>query len=119
MSAARLLAMVAWQFCFWPLPTLASGLPTFGRPEALIRLAPVPGPWRLRLFKLPGPRREDCPCPCLAALPGPGPAAPHWHGAAGGGRRPGQPLKVGRNLVVEVRRIELNDAFGVPRGTFR
>jgi hypothetical protein len=55
-------------------------------------------------------------CPCLGAVPGTRPAAPHWHGAlrksAHGQARP-------LNLVVEVLPIELNDASGSPRGTFR
>jgi hypothetical protein len=53
----------------------------------------------------PGPDR-----PCLPALPEAAPSAPHWHGPARAG---------GRNLVVEVRRLELTDACGCPRGTFR
>jgi hypothetical protein len=58
--------------------------------------------------------------PCQAALPGPGSAAPHWHGPARTSpRRQAHAPVAARNLVVEVRPIELNDAFGSPRGTFR
>jgi hypothetical protein len=130
MRTVRLLAMTAWQLWFWFLPAQARGLPPAGgRPEAasirpMVEGLRIPGhgPRPLRLFKrLPGPQQPECPCPCLAALPGSGPAAPHWHGRAGVGAGKGlpPPLKTARNLVVEVRRIELSDAFGAPRGTFR
>jgi|GEM_PF-2274169 hypothetical protein len=53
---------------------------------------------------------------CPASWPGSGPAIPHWHLPAGGAQRR---VKGAHNLVLEVRRIELNDAHGVPVGSFR
>jgi len=44
----------------------------------------------------------------------------HWHGGvarSGGG--PTLAIPGARNLVLEVRRIELDDPFGTPRGTYR
>ena len=52
-------------------------------------------------------------CTCPAPLPPPALAVGKARGRSGRG------LGGGRSLVLEVHRIELNDALGNPRGTFR
>jgi hypothetical protein len=123
--------MVGWIACLGPLPWAQTPVPPAcaGWLE-LTRACPDPAsPWLEPELPLP----EDAPgpclwhpwalalaggdCPCLSTLPGSPPAAPHWHGAKAAGRR--KPPAAFRNLVVEVRPIELNDGSGSPRGTFR
>ena len=93
--------LVLWKVCFWPLAALGSALPSS---RALVCIG-LPGHCFLR-----HPSRPGCSRLCPAAWPGSSPAVPHWHLSAGKGAR---------NLVVEVRRIALDDGFGVPVGTFR
>ncbi|MDR3670069.1 MAG: hypothetical protein P4L36_04455 [Holophaga sp.] len=128
MRPVRWLAMVGWQACLVPLlcaqdpypppcggwveliracPDPASHGMEPGDGGRVLEAAQEPALWHPWAFALAG---GDCPC--LTALPGAAPAAPHWHGA----KRPARGV---RNLVVEVSPIELTDAFGSPRGTFR
>jgi len=93
--------------CLWPCgpewpppwPEGAGSCPFWLEPAAPPEPVPQSG------AEAPGPD-----CSCLAAPPETAPAAPHWHGRTGAGAR---------NLVVEVPRLELTDALGRPRGTFR
>jgi hypothetical protein len=99
----RLVCLCSWLCAPEPWPPLwaewAGPCPAWSEPDA-------PPEFVLRFgAEAPGPV-----CHCLAAPPEAAPAAPHWHGPAHAG---------GANLVVEVPRLELTDAFGCPRGTFR
>jgi hypothetical protein len=118
---ALVLWLVAvWQLCLWPLAAREPGwIPDAARMERNHPRVPEHRlesrqPWA-------GAVRKDCPCPCLTALPRAGPAPPHRHGSprAGEGGRPKPALQGAMNLVEEVHRIELNDPFGIPWGTFR
>jgi len=91
--------LVLWKVCLWPLAGLGAAQP----PARASSGAIGHGFWH-------HPPRPGCSRLCPAAWPGSGPTVPHWHLPT---------VKGPRNLVLEVRRIALQDAFGVPVGTFR
>lgn len=93
--------LVLWKVCLWPLAALGSAQPP-GRALVCFGLTGC-GLWHHA-------PRPGCSRLCPAAWPGSGPAVPHWHLPTSKGAR---------NLVVEVRRIALDDGFGVPVATFR
>jgi hypothetical protein len=97
------LVVLGWQVCLWPwLCAQEEGRPLWVEwPAAWCEAAAPPEPVLRSEAEGPGPE---------PALPEPAPSAPHWQGPARAG---------GRNLVVEVRRLELTDACGCSRGTFR
>ena len=115
MRPVRWLLWVGLQVCLGPLSARgpAGGMTPVCHPVAPRRAEP-PGhdhgycrllEWSASLGK------AACTCPALPLLPNPAMAKER--------RRPGHRPGPGRNLVVEVLRIDLNDASGNPKGTFR
>jgi hypothetical protein len=103
------LAMIGWQVCLWPLMCAQEKGPPLwvDWPAAWCEAEAPPPPDPVLRSEAEDPGPEG---PCRPALPEPALSAPHWNGP---------PRAGGRNLVVEVRRLELTDACGCPRGTFR
>ena len=105
--------------CLWPLGLREPGPFMAGGRAAVAAAAPA---WP-RADRAGALEQKHGYCRLLersVALGKPGgpaawPAAPHGKGRKPPARSPG----AGRNLVVEVRRIELDDASGGPRGTYR
>jgi hypothetical protein len=125
MRSLRWLVMVGWQVCLGTLSAQVPGLPPGRsvtlRPGLERPWLPGTGLWRWLGLNRPEPSPpRDCPGPCLATLSTGAAGFIHWHGgAARSGGGPTLAIPGARNLVLEVRRIELDDPFGTPRGTYR